>query len=95
MNTVPAAFNQQINAIVPVDNDPYFILTAMIKNMARFSAIAGKSATAIINKTSFSQFEISIPELSEQQKIADFFKNIDNLVVLHQRNSLSYYGRQK
>lgn len=31
------------------------------------------------------EFEIRIPELSEQTQIGNFFKNLDNLITLHQR----------
>lgn len=86
INTVPVAFNQQINAIIPSDNDAYFILTAMIKNEERFSSIAGKSATAIINKTEFKKFKIMIPtDLQEQRRIGEFFQQLDILITLHKR----------
>ena len=33
----------------------------------------------------FSEFTISVPVFDEQKKIGTFFKNIDNLITLHQR----------
>jgi Restriction endonuclease S subunits len=85
INTVPAAFNQQINAIVPEKNDAYFILSVMIKDTARFASLAGQTATAIINKTIFEKFLISVPQFEEQQKIGNFFSRLDALITLHQR----------
>ncbi|WP_431023189.1 restriction endonuclease subunit S (plasmid) [Lactiplantibacillus plantarum] len=85
INAVPVAFNQQINAIVPEKNDSYFILSAMIKDTARFASAAGQTATAIINKTTFEKFQIATPSYEEQQKIGSFFKQLDNTITLHQR----------
>lgn len=85
INTVPAAFNQQINAIVPYEDNAYFILSAMIRETPRFSTLAGRSATAIINKTIFKKFSLMLPSIKEQEKIGDFFKNLDNLIELHGR----------
>ena len=85
INAVPVAFNQQINAIVPEKNDSYFILSAMIKDTARFASLAGQTATAIINKTTFEKFQIATPSYEEQQKIGLFFKQLDDTITLHQR----------
>ncbi|MDR1910905.1 MAG: restriction endonuclease subunit S [Helicobacteraceae bacterium] len=85
INAVPAAFNQQINAIVPIRNDAYFILSAMTRDTQRFASLAGQTATAIINKTEFEKFTISIPSLNEQIAIGRFFTNLDHLITLHQR----------
>ena len=30
------------------------------------------------------------PQISEQKQIAEFFANLDNLITLHQRNSIGY-----
>ena len=85
INAVPVAFNQQINAIVPEKNNSYFILSAMIKDTARFASVAGQTATAIINKTTFEKFQIATPSYEEQQKIGPFFKQLDATIALHQR----------
>jgi len=85
VNTLPVAFNQQINAIIPEENDAYFILSAMERNIYRFLAMAGQTATAIINKTTFEKFSINVPKKEEQAKIGIFFKELDTLITLHQR----------
>lgn len=95
INTVPVAFNQQINAIVPEDNDAYFILSAMVRDTVRFAALAGQTATAIINKTTFEKFNLSVPTLEEQQKIGGFFKELDHLITLHQRKLEHLQKRKK
>ncbi|WP_265758343.1 restriction endonuclease subunit S [Avibacterium sp. 21-586] len=83
INTVPAAFNQQINAIIPENNDAYFILSAMVNCEQDFAELAGQTAVPIINKTTFSEFEIFTPTLPEQQKIGALFRRLDRLITLH------------
>lgn len=90
VNTVPVAFNQQINAIVPEGNDAYFILSVMERDTARFASLAGQTATAIINKSTFEKFQIFIPAYNEQLKIGEFFKELDHLITLHQREQDAY-----
>lgn len=95
INTVPVAFNQQINAIVPNGNDAYFILTIMERDKLRFSLLAGQTATAIINKTTFEKFRINVPEHKEQEKTGFFFKDLDNLITLYQRQLDNYKELKK
>ncbi|MBV3377388.1 restriction endonuclease subunit S [Catenibacterium mitsuokai] len=38
-----------------------------------------------ITKEALSDFDLYIPQYQEQRRIAEFFKNIDNLITLHQR----------
>lgn len=87
INSIAAAFNQQINAIVPEQNDAYFILSYMVRDTSRFATLAGQTATAIINKTTFEKFTLMIPSIYEQQRIGTIFQAIDNLITLHQRKS--------
>ncbi|GBD74028.1 hypothetical protein TEHN7125_2188 [Tetragenococcus halophilus subsp. halophilus] len=82
MNTVPAAFNQQINAIVPEENNAYFILTIMEKETKRLVGLAGKTATSIINKREFKKFVLLVPNIDEQIKIKTFFQYFDNNIDL-------------
>lgn len=85
INTVEAAFNQQINALVPHFSNSYFILT-MLNNMeSAFKRVAGTSATSIINKKEFGQLSALLPEIEEQNKIGRIFELIDNNITLHQR----------
>ncbi|PEG89806.1 type I restriction endonuclease subunit S [Lactobacillus sp. UMNPBX7] len=85
INGIDAAFNQQINALILQNNNYYFVLSLMDKEKKRFEALAGQTATPIINKSTFSSFQLQIPSENEQNKIGNFFKKIDNLITLHQR----------
>ena len=42
-----------------------------------------------ITKEALSEFEVSIPQHEEQQKIGVFFQQLDNLITLHQRKLIS------
>ena len=39
----------------------------------------------IVNRTEFSELKTWLPNLIEQQAISDFFRQLDNLITLHQR----------
>lgn len=45
----------------------------------------GISAQPKFNKTEFRQIEFLIPVFEEQRKIGAFFKSMDNLIIIHQR----------
>lgn len=85
INLEDSAFNQQINAIIPIKNNSYFILTLMNKNSKLFESLAGKTATSIINKNDFSNIPLIITNIQEQQKIGDLFKKIDILQAQHEQ----------
>lgn len=75
---VKGSCNQQINAILPSANHSVdFLYYMMNYSTRRLYNLAGTTAVAIINKTSFSQFEIALPPLPEQQKIADILSIVD------------------
>ena len=42
----------------------------------------------MVNKNEFSELETFVPKTKEQNKIGDLFTNLDNLINLHQRNSI-------
>jgi len=69
LTTQECASNQQINSIVPKENDPYFIYFAM-KWMAHIiKKEAGTQAVPLLNKTGFSNLIFPVPPTDEQQKI--------------------------
>lgn len=78
--------NQQINAIVPFDSiNSDFVFSLMESISTRIRKLAATQAVPIINKTSFSLVDICIPQKTEQQKIGNFFENIDKLITQHQQ----------
>ena len=57
----------------------------MIKNVEKFASLAGRTATPIINKTTFQQFALIIPLEPEQTAIGNFFRQLDEAIASHQR----------
>jgi len=83
---VKGSFNQQINSLTPYDdNDPYFLLSESELWSAKMKRQAAAATMQIVNKTEFSEIETLIPTKPEQQQIGTYFKNLDNLIALHQR----------
>ena len=78
--------NQQINAIVPDTKkyDPYFLLTESTLWSNEMLKSASEGTMQIVNKTEFSEIRTCTPELEEQRKVGIYFKEIDNLITLHQ-----------
>ena len=46
---------------------------------------AASGTMQIVNRTEFSELKTWLPSLIEQQAIGAFFKQLDNLITLHQR----------
>lgn len=63
--------NQQINAvIVNPENDAHFLYYCLHASRSRLERAADKTTLPILNKTNFENFEIAVPPLTEQRKIA-------------------------
>ena len=77
------AFNQQINAIVPNRTIiPKYLAYAIYANRKQLQAIANAPVVPIINKTQFSDFEISICEsLEKQNKIVRILDTISEIIT--------------
>ncbi|MBV5311103.1 restriction endonuclease subunit S [Chromatium okenii] len=73
LNTVPVAFNQQINAILPDESKatPWFLfyqaLSCRFKDQLEFQASG--TTVRIVNKSKFNNIEIILPPLHEQHRI--------------------------
>ena len=80
------SFNQQINGLVPNKQkyDPYFLLTESYHWSVKMKREAAAGTMQIVNKNEFSAIEAFVPELPEQRAIGSYFKEIDNLITLHQ-----------
>ena len=81
------SFNQQINGLTANENkyDPYFLLTESALWSAKMKGSAASGTMQIVNRTEFSELKTWLPSLIEQQAIGAFFKQLDNLITLHQR----------
>ena len=93
---VKCAFNQQINALIPFENnDPYFLFTNSYHWSQTMKKGAGGLTFQIVNKTEFSNIKTHVPECVEQKKIGQLFYKLDNLITLHQRSLFRYNFHSK
>jgi type I restriction enzyme S subunit len=73
LNTIPVAFNQQINAILPDARKAipefmfYQVLSSSFKE--QLEAFSSGTTVPIVNKSKFNSIEIVLPPLPEQQRI--------------------------
>ncbi|TLQ22657.1 restriction endonuclease subunit S [Lactobacillus helveticus] len=82
-----ATTNQGFQSIVPDQNklDSYFIFSRT-NELKRYGEVTGAGSTFVeISGKQMSKMSIMVPELSEQQKIGSFFKQLDDTIALHQR----------
>ena len=86
-----SSFNQQINSLTPFDKyNPYFLLTDSVLWSIKMKQQGAAGMMQIVNKNEFSEIETNIPSEEEQNKIGELYKQIDNLITLHQRKCI--YG---
>ena len=82
-----ATTNQGFQSIVPYQNklDSYFIFSRT-NELKRYGEVTGAGSTFVeVSGKQMSKMSIMVPELSEQQKIGSFFKQLDDTIALHQR----------
>ena len=82
-----ATTNQGFQSIIPDQNklDSYFIFSRT-NELKRYGEVTGAGSTFVeVSGKQMSKMSIMVPELSEQQKIGSFFKQLDNTIALHQR----------
>lgn len=78
--------NQQINTIIPNNRCTVdYLYYALSKNIDRLKLLSGTTAVPIINKSTFEQFELEIPSLKEQQKIAEILSLVDAAIEKTER----------
>ncbi len=76
------------NAILlKTENDTYFVFTSLSSDdfQKQLFENVGSSGQPKFNKTELKSILLSIPSMQEQEKIGAYFKNLDNLITLHQR----------
>ena len=87
MTARPSFTNQQINSVVvnEYEHDPFFVYHLMTTLRDELKSNAGGAATPIINKTAFSEIEVSVPTLLVQRRIACILSAYDDLIENSQR----------
>ena len=76
-----------IRAKIKPEYNPEFVfqntLTSAYEKFIKVTSM--RSGQPGVNAQEYSQFEIRVPSKAEQDKIATYFRNLDNLITLHQR----------
>ena len=87
MTNRPSFTNQQINSVVVTESehDPFFVYYLMTTLRDELKSNAGGAATPIINKTAFSQIEVSVFPLAVERRIAGILSAYDELIENSQR----------
>ena len=82
INSCECAFNQQINAIIPnIEKCNTKYLAYAIQNQKqKLQDIANAAVVPILNKTQFSEIEITLPPLEEQRRIAALLDKVSDLI---------------
>ena len=57
----------------------------MTLSFIRMKKMAASGTMQIVNKTEFSELLTMVPKYDEQKKIGAYFRDLDNLITLHQR----------
>jgi len=84
------ATNQGFQSISPHSNklDSYFIFSRT-HELKRYGEVTGAGSTFVeVSGKQFAKMPILVPTMAEQKKIASLFRNLDNLITLHQRTQL-------
>ncbi|WP_404406429.1 restriction endonuclease subunit S [Jeotgalibacillus malaysiensis] len=92
---VDGSCNQQINGIIPNENHYVDFLYYLIEHFNyRIKNVAGRTATALVNKTTFENLSFLIPAYKEQNVIAKFLSKLD-IKIEKEKEKLLVFEKQK
>jgi type I restriction enzyme, S subunit len=81
-----SATNQQINALIcNAEHDPEFVYYCFHENRDKLEKRAVKTTVPILNKTNFGNFEVNVPPLPEQKKIAHILSTVQRAIEAQER----------
>ena len=87
------ATSQDFLSLSKLNVEPFFAVYACHKKLqSELNAVQGTSIKGI-TKDELLAKSIMVPRYAEQQQIGAFFKQLDNLITLHQRECISFTGR--
>ena len=73
----------------------YFLYSILAhKDIRNWVQLAGSSRKKLVQK-SMLNIELIMPKLKEQQKIGNYFRNLDHLITLHQCKLYFFHGKRK
>ena len=77
--------SQDFLSLSMLNTEPFFTIYACYKKLqSELNAVQGTSIKGI-TKDELLEKEIMVPQYTEQQKIGTFFRHLDHLITLHQR----------
>ncbi|MXI85963.1 restriction endonuclease subunit S [Sphaerochaeta halotolerans] len=93
INAIPLTTNQSIAGIEPNDSmNSEFIFQNFEKRYDEIRSMSsGDGSRGGLNKQIISNITLMVPVLEEQSNIGLFFRNLDNLITLHQRRLCNYH----
>ena len=87
------ATSQDFLSLSKLNAEPLFTVYACYKKLqSELNAVQGTSSKGI-TKDELLAKNIMVPRYAEQQQIGAFFKQLDNLITLHQRECISFTAR--
>ena len=86
------AFIGTMGAITPINCDIHFLFNILVQT--NFNSLISGGTIPHIYYNQYGKKKYYVPKLQEQQKIGEFFKQIDNLISLHQ-GKLAHLKEQK
>ena len=84
-NTTFSGFIIRFRPHITIDDEFKRVIFATKTVRNQIMALATSSANTNINQISLGKIIIELPELSEQSKIGNLFKQLDNAIALHQQ----------
>ena len=86
----PYTTSQDFLSLSKLNTEPFFTVYACYKKLqSELNAVQGTSIKGITKDELLAKI-IMVPEYAEQQQIGAFFRNLDNLITLHQRQTIVY-----
>lgn len=93
---IKGAINQAILAIIPNEEyDADFLTQWLTKGKSNIISTYLQGGQGDLSGTIVKALKVDVTSLDEQQKIGDFFRNLDSLIPLHQRKLFSYKKRAR
>jgi restriction modification system DNA specificity domain protein len=94
MPSGPAITNQQINSITEIKNFvlPDYLYYYLVIHQKDIENLAGGTTMPIVNKTSFEQLEVEIPDLETQKKIVRILSALDRKIELNNQLDLTVHN---
>ena len=85
INKKIATSNQQINSIEVSNNHNCNFIYSLLENKSKeIQSFASTQAVPIINKSTFENLEIFVPQKDEEQKIGEYLLKLDEVIELHE-----------